>query len=162
ANGSLAPGTTRRKGSEYEYEDEGSDEDAETRAPRRPVQSEHKREEETLDAGGRARVIISKLPPSVVPQVGHSEVKLRDAMGELLAAATRVPLWPGRWRVGIRPEAWAASKNDLHVTAAVVDLSGKPVVQVPVRIEVLQRTSYANRKRLVGGFYAYEYVQEVK
>ena len=64
--------------------------------------------------------------------------------------------------MGLRPESWAASKDDLRVMAAVVDLAGKPVAQVPVQIEVLERKSYANRKRLVGGFYAYEYVQEVK
>jgi len=162
ANGSLAPGTTRRTGSEYEDEDEGSDEDAETRAPGRPPQSVHQREEVILDAAGTARVIISKLPHSAVPQDVLTEVEFRDPNGEMLTAATRVPLWPARWLVGIKPEAWAASKNDLRVTAAVVDLSGKPLAQVPVRIEVLQRTSYANRKRLVGGFYAYEYVQEVK
>ena len=162
ANGSLAPGITRRSGSDYEYEDEGPDEDAETRAPGRPPQSVHQREEVTLDAAGTARVTISKLPRSPVPQDVLTEVEFRDPNGEVLTAATRVALWPARWLVGFRPESWAASRNDLRVTAAVVDLTGKPVAQVPVRIEVLERKSYANRKRLVGGFYAYEYVQEVK
>jgi uncharacterized protein YfaS (alpha-2-macroglobulin family) len=88
-----------------------------------------------------------------------TEVEFRDPNGEVLTAATRVPLWPARWLVGLRAESWAASKDNLRVTAAVVDLAGNPVAQVPVRIEVLERKSYANRKRLVGGFYAYEYVQ---
>jgi uncharacterized protein YfaS (alpha-2-macroglobulin family) len=162
ANGSLAPGITRRSGTEYEYDDEGTDEDHETRAPPRAPQSVHQREEVTLDAVGTARVSISKLPRSPVPQDVLAEVEFRDPNGEVLTAATRVPLWPARWLVGIRPESWAASKDNLRVTAAVVDLTGKPVAQVPVRIEVLERKSYANRKRLVGGFYAYEYVQEVK
>ena len=162
ANGSLAPGITRRTGSDYEYEDEGTDEDADTRAPGRPAQSVHQREDATLDAAGTARVTISKLPRSPVPQDVLTEVEFRDPNGEVLTAATRVPLWPARWLVGLRAESWAASKDNLRVTAAVVDLAGKPVAQVPVRIEVLERKSYANRKRLVGGFYAYEYVQEVK
>ena len=162
ANGSLVPGITRRSGGDYEYEDEGTEEDAETRAPSRPPQSVHQREEVTLDAAGTARVTISRLPHSPVPQDVLSEVEFRDPNGEVLTAATRVPLWPARWLVGLRPESWAASKDNLRVTAAVVDLTGKPVAQVPVRIEVLERKSYANRKRLVGGFYAYEYVQEVK
>src|SRR5207247_739959 len=162
ANGSLAPGITRRTGSDYEYEDEGADDDADTRAPGRPAQSVHQREDITLDAAGTARVAITKLPRSPVPQDVLTEVEFRDPNGEVLTAATRVPLWPARWLVGLRAESWAASKDNLRVTAAVVDLAGKPMAQVPVRIEVLERKSYANRKRLVGGFYAYEYVQEVK
>jgi uncharacterized protein YfaS (alpha-2-macroglobulin family) len=162
ANGSLAPGITRRSGGEYEYEDEGTDDDAGTRAPARAPQGVHQREEVTLDGAGTARVAITKLPLSPVPQDVLTEVEFRDPNGETLTAATRVPLWPAGWLVGLRADSWAASKDDLKVTAAVVDLAGKPVAQAPVRIEVLQRKAYANRKRLVGGFYAYEYVQEVK
>jgi uncharacterized protein YfaS (alpha-2-macroglobulin family) len=164
ANGSLAPGIRRRTGSDYEYEDaeEGTADDAETRAPGRPSRSVHQREEVRLDAAGTGRITIDKLPRSPVPQDVLTEVEFRDPNGEILTAATRVPLWPARWLVGIRPEAWAASRENLSVTAAVADLTGRPVARVPVRIEVLERKSYANRKRLVGGFYAYEYVQEVK
>src|SRR5262249_52567333 len=90
-----------------------------------------------------------------------AEVEFRDPNGEVLTAATRVPLWPAARLVGLRPDSWAATKDAVRVTAAVVDLTGNPVAGVPVRIETLQRKSYANRKRLVGGFYAYEYVQEV-
>jgi alpha-2-macroglobulin len=162
ANGSLAPGITRRTGSDYESEDEGTDEDAETRAPARAPQGVHQRLEVTLDAAGTARVTIDKLPRSPVPQDVLTEVEFRDPNGEVLTAAARVPLWPARWLVGIRPDSWAASRDNLSVTAAVVDLAGTPVAQVPVRIDILERKSYANRKRLVGGFYAYEYVEEVK
>jgi uncharacterized protein YfaS (alpha-2-macroglobulin family) len=162
ANGSLALGITRRSGSDYQHEDEGTDEDAETRAPARAPQSVHQREEVTLDAAGTARVSITRLPRTPVPQDVLTEVEFRDPNGEVLTAATRVPLWPARWLVGLRPDSWAASRDNLSVTAAVVDLAGTPVAQVPVRIDILERKSYANRKRLVGGFYAYEYVQEVK
>src|SRR5262249_54714253 len=125
ANVSLVPGITRRTGSDYEYEDEGSDEDAETRAPGRPPQSVHQREEVTLDAAGTARVTISKLPRSAVPQDVLTEVEFRDPNGEVLTAATSVPLWPARWLVGVRPEAWAGSKNDLRVRAAGGGRSGE-------------------------------------
>jgi uncharacterized protein YfaS (alpha-2-macroglobulin family) len=162
ANGSLTPGITRRSGGEYEYEGEDADEDAATRAPRQGPEGVHQREEVTLDAAGSARVAITKLPRSGVPQDVLTEVEFRDPNGEVLTAATRVPLWPASRLVGLRPDAWAASKDDVRVTTAVVDLDGKPVGQVPVRIEILERKSYANRKRLVGGFYAYEYVQEIK
>jgi hypothetical protein len=63
-----SPRHHRRTGSDYEYEDEGSDDDADTRAPGRPAQSVHQREDITLDAAGTARVAITKLPRSPVPQ----------------------------------------------------------------------------------------------
>ena len=87
----------------------------------------HQREDVTLDAAGTARVAITRLPRSPVPQDVLTEVEFRDPNGEVLTAATRVPLWPGRLLVGLRAESWAASKDNLRVTAAVVDLAGKAV-----------------------------------
>jgi uncharacterized protein YfaS (alpha-2-macroglobulin family) len=159
ANGALAPGIVRR--GDEAIEEEGDTDETETRAPERAPRSVHQRSEITLDPAGTARVPITRLPHSPVPQDVLTEVEFRDPNGEVLTAATRVPLWPAAWLVGIRPESWAASRNDLRAMAAVVDLAGKPVARVPVEVEVLERKIYANRKRLVGGFYAYEYVQEV-
>jgi uncharacterized protein YfaS (alpha-2-macroglobulin family) len=163
ANGALAPGVLRRAASgESEYDDGETDEDADTRAPRRAPQAVHQRETVTLDAAGTARVTINKLPRSGVPQDVLAEVEFRDPNGETVTAATRVPLWPARWLVGLRADAWAATKESVRVNAAVVDLAGKPVPQAAVRVEILSRKYYSNRKRLVGGFYAYEHVEEVK
>jgi uncharacterized protein YfaS (alpha-2-macroglobulin family) len=159
ANGGLAPGLVRRRGGGYE--DEEPEDEANARAPARVPQSVHQRTEITLDTAGTARVPIVKLPRSPVPQDVLAEVEWRDPNGEALTAATRVALWPAGWLVGIRPESWAVSRDDLRAMAAVVDLTGKPVAGVPVEVTVLERKTYANRKRLVGGFYAYEYVQEV-
>ncbi|HXJ81498.1 MAG TPA: MG2 domain-containing protein [Candidatus Methylomirabilis sp.] len=161
ANGALAPGIVRKGGGESEYEEEEPADEAVPRASR-AAQGVHQRTDVTLDAAGTARVSISKLPRSPVPQDVLAEAEFRDPNGEVVTAATRVPLWPAAWLVGVRPESWAASRDDVRVMAAVVDLTGKPVARVPVQIEVLEKKAYANRKRLVGGFYAYEYVQEVK
>ena len=42
----------------------------------------------------------------------------------------------------------------------MVDLAAPPVARAPRPVEVLARKLFSHRKRLVGGFYAYDHVQE--
>ncbi len=44
----------------------------------------------------------------------------------------------------------------------MVDLSGKPVPGAAVKVDLFERKTYTHRKRLVGGFYAYEHSVETK
>jgi hypothetical protein len=55
-----------------------------------------------------------------------------------------------------------ASKNVITARVAAVDVHGQPVPNAPVQVEVWQRKVYSYRKRLVGGFYAYEHVDETR
>src|SRR5262249_58222889 len=64
--------------------------------------------------------------------------------------------------VGVGVEGGAASGERVAEEAAVVDVSGKPVAGAPVDVEVFERQFYSYRKRLVGGFYAYEHAEQVK
>ena len=73
-----------------------------------------------------------------------------------------VPLWPAAWLVGHQARglgglARATSRRQV----AVVDVRGAPVAGAPVEVDVFARTFYSYRKRLVGGFYAYEHVEEI-
>ncbi len=43
-----------------------------------------------------------------------------------------------------------------------VDLKGKPVPGTAVKVDLFQRNVFTHRKRLVGGFYAYDHVTEIK
>ena len=54
------------------------------------------------------------------------------------------------------------SKETFKFHTAVVDLTGKPMEGVRVKVDLLQRKTYTHRKRLVGGFYAYEHSTEIK
>src|SRR5438034_6473966 len=68
-----------------------------------------------------------------------------------------------RWTlVGIRPESSVAFGDHISTQVAVVDLAGRPVAGAEVRVDVFERTLYSHRKRLVGGFYAYEHVQLIR
>lgn len=116
----------------------------------------------TLDPQGAQRATLSDLPLSTKPQTLVAELEYQDANGELEAVTQRIPLWPAKLAVGLRTEGWAVSRDQLRFRVAVVDLAGKPVADQPVSVELYQRTHYSYRKRLIGGFYAYDNRSEVK
>ena len=115
-----------------------------------------------LDAAGAARVTVPKLPPLDGPARLTAELEYTDANGEVLTATGHVQLLPSAVSVGIRREGWVASSDQLRFRVAVVDVSGKPLAGKPVAVTLYQRNHYSYRKRLIGGFYAYESLQEVR
>jgi uncharacterized protein YfaS (alpha-2-macroglobulin family) len=115
-----------------------------------------------LDKAGGARVTLDQLPEVQTPKEVMAEMTFQDANGETLSAATRIPLWPSAYVIGIQPDGWVASKDALKFTVAVLDLQGNPVANAPVAVDFFQRLSYSHRRRLIGGFYAYENSSEVK
>lgn len=116
----------------------------------------------TLDAQGAARTSIDKLPKVETAKDILTELEYRDANGEISTVSTRIPLWPSKILVGLKPDSWAVSKDKLKFYALVLDLDGKPIKGAAIKVDLLQRKTYSHRKRLVGGFYAYENVNEVK
>lgn len=115
-----------------------------------------------LDKAGGARITLDQLPVMQTPREVLAEMSYQDANGETLSAATRIPLWPSSYVIGIQPDGWVLSKDALKFTVAVLDLQGKPVADAPVAVDFFQRQSYSHRRRLIGGFYAYENNSEVK
>src|SRR5262249_18378471 len=111
---------------------------------------------------GTGKATVHKLPRATVPRDLLVELEYRDPSGETQTAARRLPLWPASRLVGLVPEGGEVFGDTLKAQAAVIDLAGKPVAGVPVTVEAFERKLYSHRKRLVGGFYAYEHVQEVR
>jgi uncharacterized protein YfaS (alpha-2-macroglobulin family) len=116
----------------------------------------------TLDHQGSVRATVADLPKVEKPMSVSAELEFRDPNGETQTVASRIPLWPAQWNVGLRPDSWTLSKDLLKFQVAVVDLSGKSVTGAPVKVDMFQRRYFSHRKRLVGGFYAYENGSEVK
>ena len=79
-----------------------------------------------------------------------------DPNGEVLSAATRVPLHPAGLYLGIKPEGWAASRSGVRVQVVALDPRGKPLAERAVSMDVYERKVYSYRRRLLGGFYAYD------
>ena len=84
---------------------------------------------------------------------------LRDPNGES-RRWRRGCLFNSRVLVGIKPDSWAASKESFRFHLLTLDLAGKPLAGVPVQANLYQRKNYTHRKRLIGGFYAYEHMTE--
>ena len=158
ANGAIKEGITRR-GAEREDADE--EEEPVLSSPQgKPAI--HQRESLVLDAAGTARVTITRLPKVTNPQEVLAELEFRDPNGEVQTVSSTVPLWPASHLVGIQPDSWVASRESVKAWLAVMDVSRRPVQGASVRVEILQRNTYTHRKRLVGGFYAYEHVEETQ
>jgi hypothetical protein len=115
-----------------------------------------------LDAAGTAAITLDKLPAIERPASLLVEMEYADPNGELLAASARVPLHPAALYLGIRPEGWAASRDGVSAQFLAVDTAGKPLAGREVAIEVYLKNTYSHRRRLIGGFYAYDSTEETK
>ncbi|HMK60065.1 MAG TPA: MG2 domain-containing protein [Dissulfurispiraceae bacterium] len=116
----------------------------------------------SLDPSGALRTKITPLPRAGFPQEVASELEFRDPNGEVQTVSSRIPLWNSRTIVGIKPDSWAATADNFKFHLLALDLTGKPIPGVPVKADLYQRKNYSHRKRLIGGFYAYEHVTETK
>ena len=156
ANGAVKPGR----------EDEGQDwsigeydVDGAQVAPGKPKSI--KTQALKLDAGGALRVDIDGLPKGELPQDLLAELEYRDANGETLTAATRIPLYPAAVLLAVKPDSWLLSKDGLKFTVQAVDVRGKPAPGVEVKTEILKSEWASYRKRLIGGFYAYAHGRDI-
>jgi uncharacterized protein YfaS (alpha-2-macroglobulin family) len=140
------------------FGDSGDEEDA--AEPRTTARTGSREQSLTLDAAGGTRATVKDIGKDLAefdaPRDMIAELEYRDPNGETLTAATRVPIWPSRILLGIKPDSWAASKERLKFTVAAVDLAGKPMAGVRIRTDAFKREYYSHRRRLIGGFYAYE------
>ncbi|HUN53920.1 MAG TPA: MG2 domain-containing protein [Smithella sp.] len=115
-----------------------------------------------LDKLGAATATLTGLPKADTAKELLTEMEFMDPNGEIQTVSAKIPLWPSKYIIGIKPDSWASSKDNLKFQTAVVDLSGKPVVGARVSVDIFERKNYSHRKRLIGGFYAYENTDETK
>ena len=151
ANGAVREGIERR----------GVGDDEEVAATPTAAGAVHQSQDVVLDAQGAARAVVTDLAPASEIRDLLVELEYRDPNGEVQTVSSRTPLWPAARLVGIRTEDWASSTDRIAATLAVVGLTGTPLADVPVQVDVRRRSTYSYRKRLVGGFYGYEHVEEI-
>ena len=147
-----------RGGAESDVDDEAGPPDARAgdAAPR--VRTEAL----VLGAGGATRVEVPAPTNLDEASVMVAELEYPDANGELLSAVGRVRISPSAIAVGIRADGWTGTPDSLRFRIAVVDLDGKPVAGRSVKVDLYSSTYYSYRRRLVGGFYAYESAEETR
>ncbi|HEX7519464.1 MAG TPA: hypothetical protein VF325_04220, partial [Candidatus Deferrimicrobium sp.] len=165
ANGRVVEGISREEPRYFVEQEEEYGEDEEERpeaggaAGRKPpIQTR----ELVLDASGALRTNVSGLGRSPAPRDLVAELEFSDPNGEVQSVSTRIPLWPSRVLLGIKPDSWAASRESFKFHVAALDLSGKPVRGVDVSVDLFQRKTYSHRKRLLGGVYAYDHTREIR
>ncbi|MDD5057799.1 MAG: MG2 domain-containing protein [Sideroxydans sp.] len=115
-----------------------------------------------LDAAGAGQAVFNKLKKAAVPQDIQAELEYQDPNGETLTAATHIALWPSQLIVGIKPDGWMATADHLKFQALVLDLNGKPQAGQMIAVKAMQREYFSHRKRLFGGFYAFDNHNEIK
>jgi uncharacterized protein YfaS (alpha-2-macroglobulin family) len=145
--GDLAEGVRTRRFGEHEE------------APPAPAIAK----ELVLDANGtgRAELAVKELE-TPGPREVQVELEFRDPNGEVQTSSRTIPIWTASRVVGLRNASVRSLKEAVRLESAVVDLEGAPVWLAGVTVDVYRRLSYSSRKRVVGGFYAYEDVEEVK
>ena len=155
-NGAVREGILRR-GEVLESEEESTEESRDGRKRVKLPTTEL-----VLDSSGSIRTVIPNLPKGEVPREVLTEMEFLDPNGEIQTVSSRTPLWPSGYLIGIKPDSWALSKDAFKFHVAVLDLTGKPVSGADVKVDLFERKTYSHRKRLVGGFYAYEHSVETK
>jgi uncharacterized protein YfaS (alpha-2-macroglobulin family) len=150
ANGSVIEGVVR----------EG--EDTEDSAPAPQHAGVHQRTDLTLDAAGGARTDITGIKTAATPIELSAEMEFRDPNGETQTVSNKTTIWPASRLVGISIPEWIAATDRPKVHLAVVDDGGKPVAGAQVSVALFSRTRFGYRKRLIGGFYAYENTTDTK
>ncbi len=122
----------------------------------------HQRKDLTLDAAGGVRTDITDIARSATPTSVSAEMEYRDPNGETQTVSNSITIWPAKWLVGIRADDWVSSPGHVRFRVAVVKEGGKAVAGAPVRVAIFTRKTFSYRKRLVGGFYAYDNTIETR
>ena len=114
----------------------------------------------STDKQGAARIVAKGLPPITTPSDLLAELSFNDPNGEVQTVSTRVRLWPSALVIGLRVPGWAAVSTqdgaEAGLTAVLLSTDGKPLGGRAVEVFGRAHQTMSTRKRIVGGFYAYD------
>ena len=115
----------------------------------------------TLGADGTAKTDIAVGQAITRPLTLSVEMDYPDANGETMTAERRLTLYPAALQVGLRTDGWMMRDTDLRIQTVVVGLDGQPLKNHAVQIELYSREIITARRRLIGGFYAYDNQEKI-
>ena len=110
----------------------------------------------TLDKAGAGKVTLAKLPPTTAPRELLVQATYADPNGEVQTLSQTLPLWPSSVVLGVRTDDWVSVHQKLPAQVVALDTKGKPQAGVDVSVHAVVHHALSARKRLVGGFYAYD------
>lgn len=119
-------------------------------------------EEFKLDQQGASQIILHNLKYGSGPQRLRTEVEFKDPNGEIQSVIRSFPMWPSSLVMGIKSKAWWATPDLVAFDVVAFDLLQKPLQGQKVQVDLYTSRYFSHRKRLVGGFYAYEDFREFR
>jgi uncharacterized protein YfaS (alpha-2-macroglobulin family) len=115
-----------------------------------------------LDARGGGRVTITGLPRTPHSYDLVAEATFDDPNGETQTLSRRFPLWPSGVVVGLKTDGWISVSKRAALQAVVLSTDGAPQAGRTIEVKGRLRVTRSHRKRVIGGFYAYEHHTETK
>ncbi len=110
----------------------------------------------TLSGDGTARTSID-VPHTLDADTDMLvEMDYQDANGETLTASRRVAVFTSAVQLGIKTDGWLMTQDDVRLKLVALDTDGKPIKGQRVSVELYSREILTARRRLIGGFYAYD------
>jgi len=111
----------------------------------------------TLDENGGGKLAAPLPQKPQGPSELYTEMSFMDPNGETQTIRGTVDLWPAAVALGLKVnEEWMGKEGENPVQVVALDLQGKPVAGQVVQVVAQRRIDYGHRRRIVGGFYAYE------
>ena len=114
------------------------------------------------DRNGAANFVIKDLPKTQRASRIDAEVTFNDPNGETQTTSTRIDLWPSAVVLGVKTGSWASNRGKARFQVLALDTGGKPIKGQAVTVWGRVSSVITTRKRMVGGFYAYDNRTEVK
>jgi uncharacterized protein YfaS (alpha-2-macroglobulin family) len=109
-----------------------------------------------LDKNGTATVTLDKLPLSTAIQQLTVEATYSDPNGEVQTLSQVTPVWNSAVVLGIKTDDWVSVHQSMATQVLALDTDGKVKAGQSVMVKAMLHQTTTIRKRLVGGFYAYD------
>ena len=116
----------------------------------------------TTDRNGAASFTLKDFPKVTRPASIDAEVSFNDPNGETQTVSTSVDLWPSAVVLGVKAGSWASNRGQAKFSVLALDTAGKPLKGQSVAVHGRVAQEISTRKRIVGGFYAYDNRTELK
>ena len=110
----------------------------------------------SLNGEGSARASIDVPATLELDSNMLVEMDYQDANGEVLTASSRIPLYASAVQLGMKTDGWLMKQDDMRLRFVTVDVNGKPIAGQAIAVELYSREILTARRRLIGGFYAYD------
>jgi len=115
----------------------------------------------TLRGDGTAQTSIEIAQAVEATTAMTVEMDYQDANGETLTASRSILLHPSAVRLGIKTDGWLMRDSDLRLKFAAIGVDGTAKRGQRIAVALYSRETITARRRLIGGFYAYDNQEKV-